>query len=139
MKLLRYTFTAMPRVSRLEPVPIPKGEESLGQRLARLRKERGFTQKELAEKTGLIQALISDYERDKLRLNAEMILRFTAALEVTTDELLQPTCTKPARKASRRVLRRLERIEELPSGQQTVLLRTIDIFLENAALKMAHR
>jgi hypothetical protein len=30
------------------------------------------------------------------------------------------------------VLRRLERIEDLPAGQQTVLLRTIDTFLENA-------
>ncbi len=71
----------MPRVSRLKPAPVRKGEETHGQRLARLRKERGFTQKELAERTGLIQARISDYERDKLRLNADMILRFATALE----------------------------------------------------------
>ena len=85
MDLPGYTLAGMPRVSRLSPAPVAQGEETLGQRLARLRKERGFTQKELAERTGLIQALISDYERDKLRLNAEMILRFTGALEVTTD------------------------------------------------------
>jgi transcriptional regulator with XRE-family HTH domain len=107
--------------------------------LARLRKERGFTQKELAAKTGLIQALISDYERDKLRLNAEMILRFAAALEVTTDDLLQPGGPKPARKPSRRVLRRLEQIETLPSPQQITLLKTIDTFLENAAFRAARR
>jgi transcriptional regulator with XRE-family HTH domain len=74
--------------------------------LARHRKERGFTQKELAAKTGLIQALISDYERGKLRLNSEMILRFATALEISTDELLQPAGPKPARKPSRRVPRR---------------------------------
>lgn len=134
-----YTVVAMSRASRLQPVPVPAGSESLGERLARLRKERGFTQKELAEKTGLIQALISDYERGKLRLNAEMVLRFSTALEITTDELLQPGQSKPVRKTSRKVLRRLEQIEALPSPQQSVLLKTIDTFLEAAAFRAARR
>jgi transcriptional regulator with XRE-family HTH domain len=116
---------------------VPQGPEAIGERLARLRKERGFTQKEFAEKTGLIQALISDYERGKLRLNAEMILRFANALEVTTDELLRPGVPKPGRKPSRKVLRRLEQIETLPPSKQLTLLRTIDTFLENAALRSA--
>jgi transcriptional regulator with XRE-family HTH domain len=130
-----YTGLAMSRVSRLKPAPIQKGDETHGQRLARLRKERGFTQKELAERTGLIQALISDYERDKLRLNADMILRFSTALEVSTDEMLQPSARKPARKPSRRVLRRLEQIEKLPPTQQTALLRTIDAVLLGVAAR----
>jgi len=41
-----------------------------------------------AGKTGLVQTLVSDYERGKLCLNADMILRFATALEVSTDELL---------------------------------------------------
>ena len=40
----------------------------------------GYTQVELAERIGIIQALVSDYERDKLRLNAEMLVRFAQAL-----------------------------------------------------------
>ena len=68
-----------------------------------------------------------------------MALRLALALDVTTDELLRPGAPKPGKKASRRVLRRLESIEKLPPGQQTVLLRTIDTFLENAALKSARR
>ena len=39
----------MPRVSRLKLPPIP-AKESIGERVARIRKERGFTQVELAEK-----------------------------------------------------------------------------------------
>lgn len=134
-----HTGVAMPRASRLKPVPVAMNGETHGQRLARLRKERGFTQKELAERTGLIQALISDYERDKLRLNADMILRFAAALEVTTDELLRPAARKPARKPSRRVLRRLELIEKLPPGQQTALLRTIDAVLVGVGARTSRR
>src|ERR1017187_4403409 len=109
---IRYTAFVMPKASRLRLAPLPPSDESPGERLARIRKERGFTQKEMAEKTGLIQALVSDYERGKLRLNAETIIRFATALEVTTDDLLQPSGPPPARKPSRKVLRRLEPIEE---------------------------
>ena len=127
------------KVSRLRLAPLPPSDQTPGERLARIRRERGFTQRELADKTGLIQTLVSDYERGKLRLNANMILRFATALEVSTDDLLQPGGPKTARKPSRKVLRRLEQIEALPGRQQLTLLRTIDTFLENAALKSARR
>ena len=110
--------------------------ESFGQRLARLRKERGLTQVEIAERVGIIQVLVSDYERGKLRLNAEMVVRFAEALEVTADELLKPTEeSAPLRpKPSLRMLRRLEKIEKLPANQQVALLKTIDNFLRGAAV-----
>ena len=64
-----------------------------------------------------------------------MILRFATALEITTDDMLQPSARKPARKPSRRVLRRLELIESLPPTQQTALLRTIDAVLLGVAAR----
>jgi hypothetical protein len=33
----------------------------------------------------------------------------------------------------------MEKIEKLPATQQSVLLKTIDMFIENAALKSARR
>jgi hypothetical protein len=62
-----------------------------------------------------------------------MILRFATALEVSTDELLQPTGPKPLRKPSRKVLRRLERIETLPAHQQNTLPKSIDMMLRGIA------
>lgn len=112
---------------------IDLGEESFGERLVRIRKSRGLTQVELAEQMDLIQSLISDYENDKLRPHGEMVARFALALEISADELLG---VKPAkahgRKPSRKVLRRLERIESLPPHQQSTLLKTIDTFLRGA-------
>jgi len=70
---------------------------------------------------------LPDYERDKLRLNAEMAVRFAIALEVSTDELLglnsangggKSKAKSEGKKPSRRVLRRLEKIESLPAHQQ---------------------
>jgi transcriptional regulator with XRE-family HTH domain len=110
------------------------GDESLGQRLARLRKQRGWTQKQIAQRTGLIQELVSNYETDKLRLNADMILRFAEVLEVSTDELLRGSkATAAAKKQpSIKLVRRMEQIEALPLYEQRALLTTIDKFLAAA-------
>jgi transcriptional regulator with XRE-family HTH domain len=117
------------------------GGETFGQRIARIRKDRGFTQVELAEKIGIIPSIVSAVERDERKLSAEMAVRFALALSVNLDELLAPTQdkSKGSRKSSRKVLRRLEQIEDLPRTQQVVLLGTIDTFLENAAFKNARR
>lgn len=106
--------------------------ESFGSRLARLRKERGFTQTELAKKVGMTQALISDYELDKLRPYADVAARFAVALGVSSDELLGivPAESNGIVK-NRRFLRRLELIDRLSKRDQDALLRTIDAFLGN--------
>jgi transcriptional regulator with XRE-family HTH domain len=125
----------MPKKSRLKLMPVNFDKDSLGERLAQIRKERGLTQKEVAKRTGLIQALVSDYERGRLRLAADMIVRFAVALGITTDELLRPKVRKttPRRKISRKVLQRLERIDSLPPYKQRALLTTIDSFLRAGA------
>ncbi len=109
-------------------------EETFGQRLARVRKERGFTQTELAEKVGAIQALISDYERGRTRAHAEIIAAIARALEVSADELLglKPPEAGSA-KISRRFLRRMQQLEDLPAHDQKAILKHID------ALAAAHK
>lgn len=126
----------MPRKSKLAPTAAEK--ETLGQRLARVRKERGLTQVELAERTGLIQVVVSDYERGRLRLPADMAVRFAEVLGITTDELLRPRRkdTAPAgKKPSLKLVRRMEQIEALPTYQQRALLMTIDTFIAAAEAK----
>lgn len=122
----------MPRPSRLRLPPLNLGNETFGQRLARIRKERGVTQVELARKTGLLQALISAYERDRLRLRADVAVRFALTLGVSTDELLGLKAPKNGNghPPQRRVLRRLEQIQHLPAARQRALLTTIDAYLK---------
>ncbi len=130
-------LASMPPRSRLKLPPIDLGKETLGQRLARIRKERGFTQVELAERVGLIQVLVSDYERDRTRMHAEMIARFAQVLGISADELLglkHPRDTASGKKLPKRVLRRVEQITHLPPNHQRALLRTIDTFLKGAGV-----
>ena len=123
----------MPRISRLKLPPIDLGGETVGERLARLRKERGFTQNELADKIGVIQTIVSAIEKNALKLSADMAVRFALALEISADELLMPSKKKTsanAKKSSRKIMRRLESIESLPSHHQQTVLKTIDTMLK---------
>jgi transcriptional regulator with XRE-family HTH domain len=130
----------MPKVSRFKLSPVDFGGETLGERIARIRKERGFTQVELASRIGIIQTIISATESDGRKLSAEMAVRFAQALDVSMDELLGPGRTsKRGRKPSRKILRRLEKIETLPRTQQTAVLKTIDNALELHLLKTGTR
>ena len=109
---------------------------ALGKRLAQIRTLRGLSQRELAQRVNVVQAVVSDYEVGKLRITAEAALRLAADLEVPIQELLQ-TDTPPEvvqqRKPSRKVLERLERIESLSRRKQDAILMTIDHFLNSAA------
>jgi len=109
----------------------------VGQRLARLRKERGYTQVDLAGKIGIIQTLISDYELDKLRLSAEMAVRYAMALNITVDDLLAPKTAakqKNSKQPSLKLVRRMEEIEKLPPRQQTLVLSALDSILRGTAV-----
>jgi transcriptional regulator with XRE-family HTH domain len=108
--------------------------ETIGQRLARLRKERGITQIELAGELGVTQSHISEWERGNLRLHGELIATLAHLLGVSADELLGITTPdqRPPSK-NRRLVRRLRDFDKLPKRDQEALLRTIDAFLSKAS------
>jgi transcriptional regulator with XRE-family HTH domain len=126
----------MPKKAAISKPPLDYDGETIGQRLARLRKERGYTQVGLAEKTGTSQVLISAYETDRAALSAEMAVRFALALEVSTDELLHPNVKKKSTaKPSLKVMRRLEQIEKLPENKQSYILSALDSMLRGATAR----
>ena len=121
----------MPKKSKLNLPPLDLGEEKLNERLARLRKERGHTQAELAKKIGITRELVSDYERGKIRPHFEMVIRFSFAFKITSDELLGIKQTKfKTDIPSLKIQKRMKSIQKLSPSQQKVILKTIDTFLK---------
>jgi len=121
--------------SQSKPEVINKAE-TIGARVAQIRKERGMTQTELAEKIGIIQALISDYERGKLRLYDDVIIRLATALGVSTDTLLGVTDKdSETPQISLRFLKRLSVIETFPEAQKKRILRNLDDAINTHAKK----
>ena len=131
----------MPRVSRLELPPLGYRGESLGRRLARLRRERGLTQADLAARIGILQTLVTDYEHDRLRLSAEMAVRFTLALGVPLDAWLLPEAASPAphKRPSRAIARRMALIETLPRHHQRIVLTALDMLLPSFTRRAEQR
>ena len=62
--------------------------ESLGDRIANLRKELDINQKELATKVRITEASLSRYENNLREPKSEIIVRLAKALETSTDYLL---------------------------------------------------
>jgi transcriptional regulator with XRE-family HTH domain len=115
--------------------PVPVDAKTIGRRLRDIRISRDVTQEEIAAKLGMTQALVSDYERGKLRLHGGLIVAFARALKVTSDEILGLK-GHPGNGVfgDRRFLRRLERIDRLSKREKQVLLATLDNFLKGAGV-----
>lgn len=121
------SFDDLERRDRLETPNDPAGER-LGDRIARLRRAKGWNQRELAERVGTRGAQISKYERGTYVPRADILSRLGDSLGVSTDYLL--TGRMPG--APRRDLRlreRLEALEALPERQRDNLVGFLDSLL----------
>jgi len=119
----------MPRRKRLEPIPVSVTGADIGKRIATRRIELGLTQVQLAQNIGLIQSLISAYERGIIRLTADMIVRFVQILGVSADFLLGIDCSAPDVPFPLKFTKRMAGIKKLTPSTQRIVFRLIDIYL----------
>ena len=121
-----------------KPADADKRTRAIGYLLAQIRRDRGVTQVELAKKLGISQSRLSQYERGVLRLHGKLIVELAEVLAVTTDELLGFTGgSREAFAVQRRFLRKLQNVDKLSTRDQSVLLRTIEAFLDGRLKKSA--
>ena len=67
----------------------------VGSNLERIRKERGWTQEQLSERSGLTQQYLSDLERGKRNPTIVTIYELSLALGVPHIELVRPQPAPP--------------------------------------------
>jgi len=65
-------------------------QEEIGKRIARLRKFRGYSQEELAKKTGINRTSLAQIETGNRSVSAEEILSFSHSLQFSIDSFLSP-------------------------------------------------
>jgi transcriptional regulator with XRE-family HTH domain len=123
----------MGRHTKNKLMPINIEQEKIGKQLSKIRKIRGLTQKQLADKIGVSRSTIADYEHGKNRIYDLMILRIAIALNVTPNDIL---CFNKENKIdlnpSLRLMKRIQKIVKLPIAQQKALLRTLDLALKTS-------
>ncbi len=63
-------------------------EESLGQRIARLRRNKGLTQEDLGDKVGVSSQAVSKWETDSSVPDVTLLVKIANIFDISVDELL---------------------------------------------------
>jgi transcriptional regulator with XRE-family HTH domain len=108
----------------------------IGEKLRKLRKERGWTQKTLEEKTGVAQRNISSYESGKLQPSARTLRKFADAFEVPVEELVgEPRKEAALVLSDPELLQMFREVSQLPEAEQNRLKWVISLALRNNRLQ----
>ncbi|MBI5805549.1 helix-turn-helix transcriptional regulator [candidate division TA06 bacterium] len=111
-------------------------EETFGTRLARLRREAGFSQRDLQAETDIPQRVIAYYEKQTKHIPAHLLPRLSKALGVTVDQLMGLDKLKAAPKTrDNRLWRRVSQLEKLPAKERKQIVQLLDTFLDREKLK----
>ena len=102
-----------------------------GQKVAALRKERGLSQAELAQRLGVSLEMVDYYERRARNPSTETIQRVAAGLGVEPALFLEgKTSEKKKPGPPSRLEEKLTEARKLPRKKQEQLVRMIDAFLD---------
>ena len=126
-------------------VPSPKRShepaETVGDRIRRLRRAKGLTQADLAQKVGISRRAAVYYEAEGGSPSADHLARYAQALGVSTDVLAglkaPPRAVPTEQPESLRLWRRLKRIETLPVHDRKAILKMIDAMTERVGRRKA--
>lgn len=115
---------------------IANQEDHFGARLAKLRMNAGYSQRDLAKEMGISQRMIAYYEKETKHPPTHLLPLFVKALDVSTDQLLgMEPLTKDKKTKDNRLWRRLNQIEKMESKEKRQILQLLDTFIENNRLK----
>ncbi len=105
----------------------PEEAGTFGCRLARLRKEAGYSQRSLADEIGISNRMVAYYEAQTDHPPAHLLPTIADALGISIDQLLGRSPV-PKRKApqNERLMRQLRQVEKLPARARQSVLEHID-------------
>lgn len=117
---------------RKKVVP-PTSEESFGDRLARLRKAAGFTQREFAAELGISHRMVAYYETQTEHAPTNLMPLLTKVLGVSADQLLGlERAHENGRRRDTKLWRRFSQVEKLPPEKRKPIIQLMDAFLKSA-------
>ncbi len=110
--------------------PPAKPRSSLGERIAIARLALGLTQKELAQKIGVTQRVVTYWERESVSIRPEQLNALADALGVSADDLMGRATTKKTRQSGPapvgKIRRVFEDVSRLPRYQQLKIVEVVE-------------
>lgn len=111
--------------------------------LKNIRRAKGLSQKDLADKTGLTIRIISYYENEATSPPIDKIELIAQALDVTIADLLNEKLTKNIKTSydniDHRILKKISKLNSLPQKEQNTIWLFIDTVLEKYELEQKNK
>lgn len=113
---------------------------SFPERLRRLRRERDWSQGQLAQKIGIGTQRISKYERGLSSPPLDILVQIARVLEVSLDYLVAGKTNGAGRLKNAKLIERIEELEKLPGEYQETLVSVLDSFIKRYKFEeLAHQ
>jgi transcriptional regulator with XRE-family HTH domain len=107
---------------------------NIGSKISHLRKEKSWSQGDLAQKIEASREIIGKYERNENLPSIEMTLKMAKAFGVTVDYLLGEGEYSSYDKDT---VDRLKSIQKMDANTKSVLFNVIDTYIQNFKTKQA--
>ncbi len=107
----------------------------IGDRIAQLRKQKGWSQTELAKNIEASREAIGKYERNEAVPSVETAKKIADAFNVTLDYLVDETA---ASSFDKHTINRIKSIEALNEADKSHLFAVMDAFLRDVKTKQAY-
>ncbi len=109
---------------------------NIQKRIAELREQKGWSQSELEEKSGVSRVMIGKYERGDASPSIDAAKRIADAFAVSLDYLAGEGTLG---KVDKKTLKRLQDIDSLKEADRNNLLAVMDAFLRDAHTRKAYQ
>lgn len=103
--------------------------------IIQLRKDKGWSQSDLASKTGISQVMVGKYERGDATPSIEVAKKIADAFEVSLDYLVGEGMNASFDK---KTLQRLQDLELLDAEKKKTLFDLIDTYIRDAKTRQAY-
>jgi len=115
-------------------------KESLADRIQLLRKQKGLTQVELADKIGVSKSQYIRYETKDVQPPANIINKLADALGTAVDYLISGDKTEKAKALLKNseLIQRFKEVDSLPEEEQGVLIKIISAYVRDYRAKQAY-
>jgi len=111
--------------------------DNLGTRIATLRKEKGFSQTELANKVGITYAQIGRYEIKGAQPAADILKKMADALDTTSDYLMNGSKDDKAVATlnDNELLQQFKEVDMMNKDDKDTVKKLIDAFITKAKIR----
>ena len=114
--------------------PAKRPRSGFGARLARLREDAGLSQVQLAEKLGVSQQAVAQWERKTAAVRSDTLAKLAEALGVSGDALLDaPKAKRTTGAPLGRARSAFEKVSALPRRQQDKIIAVVETFVAQNA------